>query len=71
MPEGESTDRFLTTQEVADVLGVTVEKAKYLIQRRRIPVVKWGRWNRVRASDLNAFIANRKPGDPPATSKAR
>jgi excisionase family DNA binding protein len=53
----ESTDQLLGDEEVAHILKVTVKTAHRLMIRRKLPVVKVGRFLRVKASDLNSYMA--------------
>lgn len=55
---------LLTTKEVSDRLGVTVNRVQAMIRAGRLPAEKFGRDYLVQESDL-ALVANRKPGRPP------
>jgi excisionase family DNA binding protein len=54
---------FLTTQEVAEKLGVTAGRVRQMIVDGQLPAIKVGRDNLIKASDL-ALVQNRKVGRP-------
>jgi excisionase family DNA binding protein len=49
--------KLLTPQEAAEQLGISLRFVRRLIFERRIPFIKVGRYVRIAASDLDAFIA--------------
>jgi excisionase family DNA binding protein len=55
---------LLTTNEVADRLGVTLPRVHALIRDGRLPAEKMGRDYFIKEADL-ALVANRKAGRPP------
>ncbi len=53
---------LLDDAAIARITGVTLRMAQRLIYERRVPVVKIGRYLRVRRSDLDAWLdANTQP----------
>jgi len=54
-------DRLLSPDEAASFLGLTPRAVRDRINRGQLPVVKVGRLNRIRESDLQAYIASRPP----------
>ncbi len=66
--------RLLTTNEVAERLGVTVPRVHALIRVGRLPAEKMGRDYFIKEEDLK-LVENRKVGRPPkqatATSKKK
>jgi excisionase family DNA binding protein len=50
-------DRLLTVEQAAEWLGTSVRFVRRLISERRIPFIKVGRYVRIAASDVEAFIA--------------
>ena len=50
------TDKLLTVQEAAERLGTSVRFVRRLVFERRIAYVKVGRYVRIAARDLDAFI---------------
>ncbi len=52
----EEPERLLTLPEVAEILGVPEDRAYDLARRRELPVVTIGRYKRVRASALRAYV---------------
>ena len=50
-------DRLLTVEQAAERLGTSVRFVRRLISERRIPFIKVGRYVRIAASDVEAFIA--------------
>lgn len=51
------TDRLLTAVEVSDLLRVSTMTVYRLIRRGELPAVRVGRNYRVRASELDAYLA--------------
>ncbi len=56
----------LTTDQVAERLGITASRVRVLIRSGRLPAQKFGRAHVVNETDLR-FVAERKPGRPPDT----
>jgi len=56
-------ENFLTTHQAAEKLGVTAGRIRQLIVEGRLPAVKMGRDNFIKASDLR-LVENRKVGRP-------
>ncbi len=56
-------DELLTTSEAAKKLGVSPGRVRQLVVDGRLPVVKLGRDNLIRAADL-ALVKERKTGRP-------
>lgn len=55
-------DQLLDDAEIARIARVTLRMAQRLIYERRVPVIKVGRYLRVRRSDLEAWLeANTQP----------
>ena len=48
--------RFLSTQEVAEILGVRVETVRNYIKRGKLPAVKLGRDYKIAQRDLEEFL---------------
>ena len=57
---------LLTTQQVAEKLGVTAGRVRQMIIDGQLPATKMGRDNFIKESDLK-LVENRKPGRPPKT----
>ncbi len=55
-------EKLLTTQEVADHLGLTRRTIYTYIQKKTLPAVKIGKEWRVKKTELEAFI-NRGSGE--------
>ncbi|MFJ9377580.1 excisionase family DNA-binding protein [Streptomyces sp. NPDC101455] len=53
------TDRYLSVDQVAELLGTTARFPRRLIEERRIRYVKVGRHVRIPESAVNDFIASR------------
>ena len=54
-------DRVMTVREAAEYLRMSVSTLYHWIQKKKIPVVKLSRSDRLLKSDLDAFIlANRR-----------
>lgn len=51
-----STDRLLSFAEVAQFCNVPERMGRRIVAERRVPVVKVGRYVRVRQSDLEAYL---------------
>jgi excisionase family DNA binding protein len=49
-------DKLLTVEETAERLGTSVRFVRRLVFERRIAYVKLGRYVRIAARDLDAFI---------------
>ncbi|MEV8310441.1 excisionase family DNA-binding protein [Streptomyces flavidovirens] len=64
------TDRLLTVEQVAQLLGTTVRFPRRLIAERRIVFVKVGRHVRIPESALTDFVA-RNTVQPITTSRRR
>lgn len=60
--------RLLTTQEVAEKLGVTAGRVRQMIIDGQLPATKMGRDNFIREADLR-LVAERKVGRPPKIAK--
>lgn len=48
--------RFLSTQEVAEILGVRVETVRNYVKRGKLPAVKLGRDYKIAQRDLEEFL---------------
>jgi excisionase family DNA binding protein len=59
---------LLTTQQVANKLGVTAGRVRQMIIDGQLPATKMGRDNFIREADLK-LVAERKVGRPPKTAK--
>jgi excisionase family DNA binding protein len=57
------SEELLSTNEVAQKLGVTAIRVRALIRVGRLPAQKIGRDYIIKASDLK-LVENRKPGRP-------
>lgn len=57
-------DEFLTTSQAAQKLGVSAGRVRQMVVDGRLPVVRLGRDNLIRAADL-ALVKDRKTGRPP------
>ncbi|WP_406218308.1 excisionase family DNA-binding protein [Streptomyces canus] len=53
------TDRYLSVDQVAELLGTTVRFPRRLIEERRIRYVKLGRHVRIPESAVEEFIQSR------------
>ncbi|WP_405955586.1 excisionase family DNA-binding protein [Streptomyces phaeochromogenes] len=53
------TERYLSVNQVAELLGTTVRFPRRLIEERRIRYVKVGRHVRIPESAVEEFIASR------------
>jgi excisionase family DNA binding protein len=49
--------RLMSAVELADRCGVSVRMVRRLVQERRIPHIKVGRWVRFDPTDVESFIA--------------
>ena len=67
-----SVDELLTTSQAAKKLRVSAGRVRQLVAEGRLPVVRLGRDNLVRAADL-ALVKERKTGRPakPLSSGSR
>lgn len=54
------TERLLTAEEVANILGVSRSKAYHMMQLREIPTIIIGKNVRVSKEDLEEFIINNR-----------
>jgi len=54
----------LTTDQVADRLGITPSRVRVLIRSGRLPAQRFGRAHVINESDLS-LVADRTPGRPP------
>jgi excisionase family DNA binding protein len=67
-------NELLTTQQVAEKLGVTAGRVRQMIVDGQLPAIKMGRDNFIKESDLR-LVESRKVGRPPkqaeATKKAK
>ncbi len=59
---------FITQQQVADALGLSLTSIKRFIKAGRIKAVKIGRLSRIPAEELERFAAELK-GEQPAVKK--
>ena len=60
--------KTLTTNDVAERLGVTVRRVNDLITSGRLPAARFGRAYMIKESDLK-LVENRQPGRPPKAAK--
>lgn len=61
-PTDRDTSVWLTPQDAADLLRVQVPMIRRLVNERRIPVTKVGRYVRINRNDLDAWlVANTRP----------
>ena len=65
MAQSFATARFLTVQEVADLMRVSTMTVYRIIKSGDLPAVRVGRSFRVRDVDVDAYLgpATRKPAD--------
>ena len=61
MAQSHARARFLTVQEVADVLRISSMTVYRLIKNGDLPAARIGKSFRVREDDLDAFIAKQYP----------
>ena len=61
---------LLTTNQVAERLGVTIKRIQAMIRDGRLPAEKMGRDYFIKESDLK-LVENRKPGRPPKTTRKK
>lgn len=54
---------YITPQEAADELGLTVYRVHQLIRAEKLPAQKFGRFYLIAKADLG-LLADRKPGRP-------
>ena len=59
-----TSDKMLTTGEVAVRLGVSLRRVRQLIEQGRLPSQQFGRDHLIKESDLK-LVEDRKPGRPP------
>lgn len=59
---------IISTNDAAEILGVTPRRVLAMIQQGQIPALKMGRFHVLRRADL-ALVADRKPGRPPTAEK--
>jgi excisionase family DNA binding protein len=57
-------DELLTTQQVAERLGVTASRVRQMVADGALPATRMGRDNFIKVEDLK-LVADRKPGRPP------
>jgi excisionase family DNA binding protein len=62
-------DELLTTSQAAKKLGLSAGRVRQLVADGRLPVVRLGRDNLIRAADL-ALVKDRKTGRPPKPSSS-
>jgi excisionase family DNA binding protein len=64
-------DTLLSVEQAAERLGTSVRFVRRLVFQRRIAYVKVGRYVRIAARDLDAFIAARRVdvGELPAAAR--
>jgi excisionase family DNA binding protein len=61
---GDDPRRLLDLADIARITGTSERFARRLIQERRLPTVKVGRYVRVRSSDLDAYLdRNTRPAN--------
>lgn len=60
---------FLTTKQVAEILGITPRRVQALITAGRLPATKFGRDYMIKEGDLK-LVENRKVGRPATKKKA-
>ena len=61
---------LLTTQQVAEKLGVTAGRVRQMIIDGQLPATKMGRDNFIKESDLK-LVEDRKPGRPSKAETAK
>jgi excisionase family DNA binding protein len=59
---------LLTTEQVAEKLGVSASRVRQFIIDGRLPAIKLGRDNLIRETDLK-LVEDRKAGRPPKPNK--
>ena len=62
---------LLSVEDVADELGTSVRFVRRLVQERRIPFHKIGKYVRIATEDLAAFIADGRIAPEPCGSPTR
>lgn len=62
-------NELLTTQQVAERLGVTAGRVRQMIVDGQLPATKMGRDNFIKESDLK-LVENRKVGRPAKSDKS-
>ena len=63
--------KYLTAEQISELLSVPLETVKYWIKVRRLPAVKPGRRPLVSEDDLATFLAAHPYGRPPVNEHAR
>lgn len=53
-------DEFLTTKEIADILKVNILTVRRWIGAGKLPATSLGKEYRIKRSDLNKFLEDRK-----------
>lgn len=61
-------EKLLTTQEAAEVLGLTDSRVRQLVLEGRLPAQKFGHLNMIREQDLK-LVSNIKRGRPAKADK--
>lgn len=56
-------DEWVTLQEIADELKLHIETVREWVRTKRLPAYKVGRDYRVKRTDLNKFLADRRTTD--------
>ena len=70
MIHGTRVNKWLTTQQVAEKLGVTAGRVRQMIIDGQLPATKMGRDNFIDESDLK-LVKERIVGRPPKTVKSK
>jgi excisionase family DNA binding protein len=65
----QAVERFLTSKEAAERLGVTAGRIRQMVVDGQLPAEKFGRDLVIKESDLS-LVADRKPGRPPKAEAA-
>ena len=63
-----STEGYISTNEAADVLGITRQRVLQLITSGRLPAEKFANVYMIRRADLRQ-VEERTPGRPPKAAK--
>jgi excisionase family DNA binding protein len=61
----------ISTNEAAEILGVTPRRVLALIESGKLPALKLGRFYALRREDLAQVTTYGKPGRPPAKKAAK
>lgn len=69
-PSSPAGEALMTMPEVGAALAVPVSYAYELARRGELPTVRFGKYVRVRASDLRAWLARRSGGQRPPHFRA-